>query len=164
MRLGLIDPDIICQDGWRMIQEVEAKYPLSILCHSGLKLLSWDSGESVICWNKNSGIIGFTYFVTKCRILFQVVWKFLESPLQFNFIIYVDVDVLAIDSYFTWTLLLTHSCSYKELAIITRGLSIRCTIPFCTGMFALTILASTVPLLCFLVPVIVLDSTTGPWI
>ena len=159
MRLRLINSDIIFQDGWRMIQEVKTKNPLSILSHSGLKLISWDTREGIICGNKNGGIICLTNLVTQFWILFQVMRKFFESPLQkSNLLLYKLL------CYFTWTLLPTQRCSYREFAIITRGLSIRCTIPFWTGMLALTILASTVPLLCFLVPVIVLDSTTGPWI
>ena len=47
------------------------------------------------------------------------------------------------------------------LAITTSGLSIRWTIPFCTGMFPFTMFALTEPLLCFLVPQVVMDSTTG---
>ena len=81
MRLRLINSDIIFQDGWRMIQEVKTKNPLSILSHSGLKLISWDTREGIICGNKNGGIICLTNLVTQFWILFQVMRKFFESPL-----------------------------------------------------------------------------------
>ena len=50
--------------------------------------------------------------------------------------------------------------SKSDLATIMSGLSMRCTTPFSTGMLALTILDTTIPLECVRSPTMVFERTT----
>ena len=57
---------------------------------------------------------------------------------------------------------LNHTMMYSksDLATIMSGLSMRCTTPFSTGIFALTILDTTMPWECVRSPMMVLERTT----
>ena len=142
-----------------MVQEVEAEDALTLLSQDCLQLPWRDGFESLVSWDQHSRVCRGADLLTELGEFLEIFGELGESQEVLQTIISASAGSSA-QSQLT-SVFFTQRCSWRVLAITTSGRSIRWTIPFCTGMFPLTMLALTEPLLCFLVPQVVMDSTTG---